>query len=231
MLKLVALSVAQLGDARLIRIFLMGAAAGLALLALAWLGLDQLLARVDPSGWPGWLERGWTAAQSWAAGPIVLALGYFLFPAIATAVMGALLDDVVDAVEAKHYPEDKARRPIGLVEGAWIGLKSGGRFLGVNLLLAPLYLILVFTAVGPVLLYLGVNAWLLGRDYVEMVIIRHQDKAGAVAFLSENGATRFQVGGLTTLAFLVPIANLAAPLFGACLATHAVHGKLGHARR
>ncbi len=206
------------------RILLIGSIAALAALAGLWWLLDSWL-----SGYAGYPPQNWWGrALAWAAdhGAVGLTLiaTWFLFPAVSTTVMGILLDDAVDAVEGVYYPSRKAPRAMGLAEGARLGLGSGLRFLGINFLLIPVYVILLFTAIGPFVVFLVVNGYLLGRDYIQMVAIRHLGKNGERAFRKANKARVFGLGVLTSLLFLVPILNLFAPLIGAAMATHMYHG-------
>jgi CysZ protein len=230
MIRAATLSLAQLFDSRLLRVLGISAALTLILFILlavaAGFGLRFGLAQLSVARLPDWLERGW----GWIDG-LVAALGgvglfaglLFLFPATATLVMGVLLDDVVDAVEDRHYPAARAPRPTGKLEGLWLGLASGGRMLLVNLLLLPVYGLLLFTGIGPFLLYLLVNGYLLGRDFVQMIAIRHLGRAGEKAHRTKTRNDQFAVGMLTSLLYLVPFVNLLAPLLGAAMATHVFH--------
>jgi CysZ protein len=215
---------AQVPSGPFLRVFLLGSVAALAVLTGLWWLTDGWLssyAGLPPGNWWG-RTLGWLADHG-AVGLTLLAT-WLLFPAVSTTVMGILLDDVVDAVEAVHYPAAKAPRPMGLSEGAWLGLKSGLRFLGVNLLLSPVYIVLLFTAIGPFILFLLVNGYMLGRDYMQMVSVRHLGKQGDEAFRRANKAMTFGLGVATSLLFLVPVVNLFAPLVGAAMATHLFHG-------
>jgi CysZ protein len=214
---------AQMPSRPFIKVLLIGSFAALLVLLGMWWGLDHWLGSYDGLPPPTW----WGKALRWladhgAAGLTLLA-SWLLFPAVATMVMGLLLDDVVDAVEVRDYPAAKAPRPTGLAEGAGMGLMSGLQFLGVNLLLLPVYLVLVFTAVGPFLLYLLVNGYLLGQDYMQMVAIRHLGKTREKQFRQANKGLVFSVGVATSLLFLVPFVNLFAPIVGAAMATHLFH--------
>jgi CysZ protein len=220
---------AQMSSRAFLRVFLLGSGTALLVLLGLWWGLDHWLGSYDGLPPPTW----WGKALSWLAdhGAVAIALvaSWLLFPAVATTVMGILLDDVVDAVEARDYPADKAPRPMGKAEGAAMGLGSGLRFLGINLLLAPVYIVLLFTAVGPFLLYLAVNGYLLGRDYVQMVAVRHLEKTGEKQFRQSHKLLVFSVGVATSLLFLVPFVNLFAPIVGAAMATHLFHTARSHA--
>src|SRR5919107_452588 len=66
---------------------------------------------------------------------------WLLFRAVAVAVIGIFADEVVAAVEAKHYPQaHAAARDVPLGRGITMGVGSAARTIGFNLLLSPLYL-------------------------------------------------------------------------------------------
>jgi CysZ protein len=231
MFRAATLAFGQLFDSRFLRV--LGQSAALTLLLFVVLavgggwGVSLGLRKIAVAGIPTWFQGAW----SWldGVGAVVSGLGLFgtlllLFPAVATIVMGAFLDTVVDAVEDRHYRQTKAPRPMGLRQGAWLGLLSGGRMLLLNLLLLPVYTLLFFmSGIGPLLLYLLVNGYLLGRDMIQMVAIRHLGRAGEKTHRGKTRNAQFAVGVLTSLLYLVPIANLLAPLLGAAMATHVFH--------
>jgi uncharacterized protein involved in cysteine biosynthesis len=212
---------AQLRDRRLVAVFLKSIALTLLILAGVWYGLDSWLSGSSAPPLPVWMQRFWADAADWAALPIVVIGGWFLFPGIATGVMGLFLDDVVDAVEDRHYPRAMAHRRMPLAEAGLLALASALRVVLWNLALAPIYLLLLFTAVGPLLLFTAVNGWLMGRDLLEMVAIRHMPRAEASALIASNRALRLRLGLTAAPLFLVPVLNLFAPIIAAALAAHA----------
>lgn len=231
MLRAFALAAAQLSDRRFLRVFFAATGLALVLFGLMWWGSSTGLASISTSGWPDWLARMWGWLDTALALLGLLAALYFLFPAVATGIMALFLDSVVDAVEDRHYPANRAPRAPSLAENAWLGVRSFLRLVGYNLLALPLYIFLLFTAIGPFLLFMAINSALLGRDMIEMVTIRHLDKQGREEFRTRNGWLILKVGILTALLFLVPVINLFAPLLGAAMATHAFHQAHGHRAR
>jgi uncharacterized protein involved in cysteine biosynthesis len=212
---------AQLPDRRLVAVFLKSIVLTLLILAGVWYGLDSWLSGSSAPPLPAWLQRFWTDAADWAALPIVVIGGWFLFPGIATGVMGLFLDVVVDAVEDRHYPRAMAHRRVPMAEAGLLALASGLRVVLWNLALAPVYVLLLFTAVGPLILFTAVNGWLMGRDLLEMVAVRHMPRAEASALIASNRALRLRLGFTAAPLFLVPILNLFAPIIAAALAAHA----------
>lgn len=173
----------------------------------------------------GWVEATRTVAGI-ATGIVAIAAGWFLFRALAVPVIGLFGDQIVAAVEARHYPRAHAMAaPVSFGRSLRMGLASVGRLLGYNLVATPLYILLVFTAVGPFLLFTAVNAILLGRDFGEMVAARHGDRDTVRAWLDQSRTGRALLGLIVTGLFLVPGVNLFAPVIGAAMATHLFHSR------
>lgn len=213
-----ALSIAQLGDRPVLAVLAKSLALTAALFVLlgagVWWGVDALLA--------GWTYHGSLASVA-ALIVTVLAL-WLLFRAVAIGVVGLFADTIVAAVERKHYPDALAgARDVPFAQSLRMGLASAGRFVAINLLLAPLYLILLATGIGTAALFLAVNAWLLGRDLGEMVAVRHLTPEGVRAWRQATVARRFLLGLASTGLFLVPFVNVLAPVLGAAMATHLYH--------
>jgi uncharacterized protein involved in cysteine biosynthesis len=223
LLAAVPLAFADIGHPRVIRVFVQSLALTILIFVGAWFGLDAILLELPEPPLPEFLETAWATGSDWAAFPIVIVAAFFLFPAVATGVMSLFLDTVVDAVETRHYPGSPPLRKVGLGESALLGLASFARLLLWNLALLPVYVALLFTAVGPLFLFVGVNGWLMGRDLLEMVAVRHMDRRSAGRFLLEHKRERLALGALTAPMYLVPVLNFAAPILSAALAAHAFH--------
>jgi len=140
----------------------------------------------------------------------------------AMAVIQFFADEVVEAVEARHYPHAaSAARDPSLSEQALNAGKSAGRALVANLIAAPFALALLFTAIGPFLVLWLVNALLLGRELYDMVWLRH--RGGALDLRKLKKSERFALGGAIAALLAVPFVNFLAPVLGAAAATHLVH--------
>ena len=153
----------------------------------------------------------------------VLAL-WLAFRAVAIAVVGVFADDIVAAVEARHYPQALASaRPVPIGRGMAMGLGSATRVIAINLILLPVYVVLLVTGVGTAAAFLLVNAWLLSRDLGDMVAARHMDRAAMRRWRKATGPGRFLLGLAAAALFVVPGLNLLAPVLGASMATHFFH--------
>lgn len=208
----------QLDDRAFRSVLLRGLLSAIAALILTSFGARYGMQHIDLPfiDAPEWLLNVGTAA-------IFLGASWFLFPAIATAVMSLFLDDVVDAVEDKHYPNSKAPKTLGLGETVWMSTRLLFIVLIVNLLALPFYVVLLFTAIGPFVLFAAINGYLLGREYFEMVASRHVSHKEAARLRRANRTEIFILGLGVTGLFMIPVINLIAPLVGAGAAVHSFH--------
>jgi uncharacterized protein involved in cysteine biosynthesis len=214
----------DLADPAIRRVLLKSLALTLLLFLAAAALLGWLLTGTNPCGlgplsYQCRIDAGGGALVSALLGLLGL---WFLFPAIAIGVIGIFADEVVEAVEARHYPHAGGRN-VPLARSLRLSLASVGRLLLWNLLAAPFYLILLVTGIGPFLLFSAVNALALGRDLGEMVAARHHQGADMKRWLAATRGRRATLGLGAAWLFLIPFANLLAPLLGAAAATHMFH--------
>ncbi len=164
------------------------------------------------SGLAGWLES--LAQFGGALGAMVIA--WFIFPGIAAAIAGFFADEVIDAVEQKHYPLLGPARHLPLWTIMVDAMQLAGIALIANLLALP------FLVVFPVyvLITWGVNGWLLGREYFEMVAFRRMDHEAARALHRKHFRTFTVAGILIAVCLTIPFVNLIAPVLGAAFMVH-----------
>ena len=220
MFRAFALSLAQLGDPPILKV--LAQSAGLTLLVFAALGGIVWFSAEAAIAWGTGVHSGALAGVV-AVVALVLAL-WFAFRAVAILVVGLFADTIVAAVEARHYPQALASaKPVPFARSLAMGGRSAARFLAVNALLLPLYLILLATGIGTAALFFAANAWLLGRDLGDMVAARHLPVAALPGWRKRTGARRFLLGLAGTGLFVVPGLNILAPVLGAAMATHLFH--------
>ena len=164
---------------------------------------------------------------------VALVLGllaaWFLFRVVALAVIQLFADEIVQAVEARHYPQAAAAaRTLPLREDIANGARGAGRAILFNLIALPFALVLLVTGIGTALLFWFVNALLLGRELTEMVALRHSPR-GSDSGPAIGAITRFVLGGIVAALLAIPFLNLLAPVIGAASATHLIHGRPRHA--
>lgn len=226
MLNALLLSLGQLGDRRILGVLAKSLLLTLVLLvavgAALVLGVRQLAS--------GWFAASDGVATLAGAATALLAVmgGWLLFRVVAVAVIGLFADDVVHAVEARHYPaRHAAARDLSFARSAAMGLRAAGRALLINLIFVPVYLLLLVTGVGTALAFFLVNSWLLGRDLGDMVAVRHLPRSQLKPWRQDTRIWRFTLGAAGTALFFVPLANFLAPILGAAMATHMYHRRTG----
>lgn len=220
MVTALALSIAQLRDPPILRVLFKSLGLTLILFVALGVGTWAGVRALVTSGF----GAGWGEIAGFAAILLAIAGAWLLFRVVAIAVVGIFADDIVAAVEARHYPQALAgARPVAFTRGVRMGLSSAGRAIGINLLLSPVYIALLVTGVGTAIAFFLVNGWLLGRDLGDMVAARHRPADAMATWRSTTGIGRYVLGLAGTGLLLLPIVNLLAPVLSAAMATHWYH--------
>ncbi|WP_420902783.1 EI24 domain-containing protein [Rhodovulum sulfidophilum] len=220
----------QIGDRAFRRVLLLGIGLSVLLLAAIYAVIFFLI------GWlvPDTLTLPWIGEIHWvdnilsgASFLLMIVMSVFLMVPVASAFTGIFLDDVAEAVEARHYPDLPPATPTPLLDQIRDSIGFLGVVLGVNLVALVLYFF-----VGPVapLLFWAVNGFLLGREYFQMAAMRRLGRQGARDLRRRHGATIFLAGLLMAVPLSLPLVNLVIPILGAAVFTHLVN-RLIEARR
>jgi CysZ protein len=214
----------QIGDPRFRRVLGLGVLLSLALLvgvyALFLWGVQALTPEsveipfVGPVG-------GLHSLLSWASLFLMLGLSVFLMVPVASAFCGLFLDEVVEAVEARHYP---ALPPVSRLP--WGDALIAAFNLFALLIAVNLLALFIYPFVGPAapLLFWAVNGYLLGFEYFGLVAQRRLGREGARALRRRHRGTVWLAGALMAAPLSVPLVNLLIPVLGAATFTHIVHG-------
>ncbi len=215
-----ALALTQLAERRVLLLLLKCLAATLvafAVLAVAgWYALGALAGALLPGLDEG--LRQLAAIVLWVLGAVLL------WRVVALAVLQLFANEVVEAVEARHYPQALAQAcPLSWREELSSGLRSAGRALLANLIALPLALALLVTGLGTALVFWAANAVVLGRELQDMAWLRHRHAEDAPAPLGRG--ERLVLGGIVSGLLFVPFINFLAPFIGAAMATHLIHRK------
>lgn len=219
MLASITRALSSLSDRRvmavMVKVMALTLAAFVVLGMVLWLAIDWGFAAL------GWREdSGVAVAASFA---VLLFTGWVLMRSIAVAITWVFADDIIDAVEDRHYPFEAAQgtRP-GHALAVRMAVRSVARVIGYNLLMLPVYLILLISGIGTPLAFLMLNGYLLGRDLEDMLVARHGKER------AELGAIRRFVLGLgSTAAMLIPFVQFIVPVVATAAAVHMVHDKNG----
>jgi CysZ protein len=125
----------QMNDPAIRRV--MGKTLGLAILGYVLFVVLVYLLINWLAGFEGWLQN--LAEFGGVISAIVVA--WFLFPSIAAAIAGIFADEVIDAVEAKHYPQLPPGKPVPIMAAVLDGLKLAAIAVVANLLALPFLLV------------------------------------------------------------------------------------------
>lgn len=217
MLTAFARAIAQLGDPAFRRPLLLGLAGALAIFTGLWTALWLILTRTQLFA-STWLDGALAALGGLAA----IVLTFLLYPAVAAGVMALFLDSAVDAVEARHYPRLPPPRRAGLGEQAWVAVRLTGAAVVLNLAALPLYLI---PGINLVVFY-GLNGYILGCEYFEMAALRRLDPVAARRLRGDRRLSVLVVGVVIALISTLPVINIVAPLLAIAAMTHRVQSWL-----
>jgi uncharacterized protein involved in cysteine biosynthesis len=216
----IAKTLGQLNDPPIRRVI--GKTLGLAI--LAYIGFVVLVYLLIGwlSGLSGWLE----GLAQFGGVFFAIVIAWFIFPGVAAAIAGIFADEVIDAVEAKHYPGLRPARPVPVFAAVLDGLKLACIALVVNIAALPL---LVIPPVYVIFTW-AVNGWLLGREYFEMVAFRRMDRASAHELRRRHNRTFTIAGVMIAVCLTIPFVNLLAPVLGAAFMVHVAQNVLNHNR-
>ena len=182
----------------------------LALLIVLLIGLQAIAGALMVL--PGWME---------AMVHIVSALGLlvasvFLVAPITSLIAGLYLDDIAAMVEAKRYPADPPGTALSIPDAILISLQFGAVVIGVNLVVL-LLLLLPFINVAA---FFVANGYLLGREYFELVALRHVPRAEVKRLRQANRGRVFLSGLMIAGVVTLPVVNLLTPLFATAFMVH-----------
>jgi uncharacterized protein involved in cysteine biosynthesis len=132
-------------------------------------------------------------------------------------ILGFFLDRVIASVERRHYPDLPAPRTIGIGASLASAIRLALLALLLNVLALPLYL---FFPVVNVVLFFGINGYLIGREYFEAVASRRLEPAVVKAMWRHYRVRLIIAGAIIAFMLSVPVLNLAAPLIGVAFMLH-----------
>ena len=165
-------SVAQFDDPKFRRVLWRGMGLTIALLIAACLlvnfGINQLLS----SAWAANLigDQSWLGALINIGGVLfTIALSIWLMVPVTSAIIALFLDEVAQAVEARHYPHLPKQTATKLQDQILVGI----RFLGILLLanVGALILSMIVPLLAPFVFW-ATNGYLMGREYFQMAAMR-----------------------------------------------------------
>ena len=213
-------SVAQFDDPKFRRVLWRGMGLTIVLLIAACLlvnfGINQLLS----SAWAANLigDQSWLGALINIGGALfTIALSIWLMVPVTSAIIALFLDEVAQAVEARHYPHLPKQTATKLQDQILVGI----RFLGILLLanIGALILSMIVPLLGPFLFW-ATNGYLMGREYFQMAAMRRLPRAQAQELFQRHQGSIWTAGVLMAIPMSIPLVGLFIPILGAATFTH-----------
>ena len=188
----------------------------LALLVLAWFGLERLISYFVT------IDNPWIATiVAVLAGVGVFIAMIFLVAPISALVAGFYLDELAEQAELTSSPVWPAGQALPAGQAAALAARFALIALLINLGALMLLLVPGVNAIA----FIAANAYLMGREFFELAAMRYRPLEEARAMRRAHAPYIF-VAGLPIAFFLsVPLLNLLTPLFSAAYMTR-VHKRL-----
>jgi len=149
---------------------------------------------------------------------LMMILFAYLGAPVAALFASFFLEDVAGAIEARDYPADAKSNPMPVGAAVSASLRALGLLIVVNILLLPFHVFM--PGVADILTFLA-DGWFLGRQYFDLVALRHLPLAEVDAMRRRYSSAIFLGGIMISLMAVIPFADFIAPVFGAGLMTHA----------
>ena len=157
---------------------------------------------------------------SWIIGATLLVIASAVLGPMMIVIGGIYSEDIAHHVEKKHYPNRVGHRFVGVAES----IKTGGRLLFksliVNILLTPIYIVGGFFPIISVLIFFGVNGYLLSRELFEIVASRHLERDDRLLFWKANRGGSIFIGVTIMCLSTTPLLNLISAMLGVIITTH-----------
>ncbi|SDG17586.1 Uncharacterized protein involved in cysteine biosynthesis [Limimonas halophila] len=189
--------------------------------ALAWWGIDaggdSLAAWLGAESWWGWAVEILVALGGLAG---VLVASFLIFPAVMGLTQQFYLEDAAARVEARHYPDLPPAEGQPILEGVKDGVDLALATIVVNVIALPIYLLL-FPPLNVFVFY-GVNGYLLGREYFEVVAVRRLHRSRVRALRRAYQGRVVAAGVVIAVLMTLPVVNLLAPVIAAAFMVHVV---------
>lgn len=216
-------SIGQMGDPRFRGLLFRGIGLTVALLVAAYAGLLWLIEAAigEAVVLPIVGEITWIGdLLSWGSLLVMLVVSVFLMIPVASAITSLFLDEVAAAVEDVHYPNVPRPAPSGF----WDGVRDTVNFLGI-LVAANIFALILYAMFPPAapFIFIGLNGYLLGREYFTVAAMRHLGRDGARAMRKEHSGVIWAAGCAMALPLTFPLVNLLIPIIGAATFTHIYH--------
>lgn len=236
-IRAISLALGQIGDPAFRKVMIVGVVGALIVFIGLWILTAWGVGLVPWTELPliGWIFSGMASVLEWfgewmgdwfafagdiAFGAVMLTVIFLLFPAVTTTIVSLFLDEIIGAVEDKHYPGRGEPRSQPAMELIGQSLKFLAIVVGINILALPIYAILLFLPPLNLVFYYVLNGYLVGREFYEMVAVRRMTPEEAIVLRKRFSGRVVLAGAVIVFCMTVPILNLLVPVLAAAAMVH-----------
>ena len=228
-------AMAQMASPEFRRVLLKSIGLALVMVVLFGIGLHRAFSWMTDSG-ATWAEAstGFVPHTAWsilvwvlsfAAALGILTGAVFLMPAVTAFAGSFFVDEIAGEVERKYYPAELPGKELPIGRALYEGVKTALVSIAIYLCAVPF---LLFAGLGLVMMFVAA-AYLLSREYFLLAAMRFRAPDEAKAMRRANRTSIFMAGVPIALFVMIPIVNLATPLFAMAMMVH-LHKKLSGTR-
>lgn len=165
------------------------------------------------------LETSWLdTLVNWLVGAATGIIGWFMLPVFVVLIAGMFQGAIINRVEKAYYPDHFSNNNSGFWPDLFHDVKFTLWALFLNILVLPLYLF----GIGFIISIL-LNSYLLGREFFESAAGHHLGKPEAKQLGRQNKNAVYGGGLVITLLALIPVVNMAVPVFATVWMVHVFH--------
>ena len=157
--------------------------------------------------WFGSGESWFRGFAQFLGGSLILVISYFFFAGIHGAFVGIFIDDILDAVHRKHYPQAPWQKPPPMMQSLIFSGRILVMTLVLNLIASPFLILGWFIPPLGLSLQIILNGYLLGKEYGQLVEFRIPKDQPA------SPVPKYFVNGMiASCIWVIPVLNLLAPI-------------------
>lgn len=170
--------------------------------------------------WFGKGESWFRGIAQFMGGTLILIISYFFFAGIHGAFVGIFIDDILDTIQQKHYPDIPWEKAPSFLTSLSFSLRILLLTLFLNSLAFPIFILGWFIPPIGLTLQILLNGYLLGKEYGQLVEFRFpkEDSKAPIPKYFING-------NISAIIWVIPILNFIAPIL---LAGSILHTRMNH---
>lgn len=195
----------------------------IAFYTLSWVG-DGLLAWAERENFSDFWVGVIQVVFAGGAFSAIILVSFLLFPASVAVALSFMLEEICERVEARYYPNLPPARAQPVAETLTDALRLAGITIGLNLLLLPVYLLLLFVPPLNVVVFYLLNGYLLGREYFETAAVRRMTAAQGRQLRKAHRSRVVLAGVVIAILLTVPLLNLFMPIVAMAFILHVFEG-------